>query len=90
MAIKDLDDLEVDSKKNKSVEKFIKSADMTKIATKKKATGRPKKKEEDKSNYQVFINLTEEQKAKLTKQSDDMGVSVSAIVKMILAKEGII
>ena len=89
MAIKDMNDLEINNKP-KAVDKFIKSADMTKTSSKPKATGRPKKKESEKANCQVFINLTEEQKNKLTSYADNMGISASTVVKMLLSKEGII
>ncbi|MFA6742551.1 MAG: hypothetical protein WCR78_13800 [Arcobacteraceae bacterium] len=69
---------------------FIKSADMTKTSSKPKSMGRPKKKESEKANCQVFINLTEEQKNKLTSYTDNMGISASTVVKMLLSKEGII
>ena len=89
MAIKDMDEL-IPDEKTSAVEKFIKSADMTKTSSKPKATGRPKKKESEKANCQVFINLTEEQKNKLTSYADNMGISASTVVKMLLSKEGII
>ena len=89
MNIQDLHDLLPDEKTS-AVNKFIKSADMTKTSSKPKATGRPKKKESEKANCQVFINLTEEQKNKLTSYTDNMGISASTVVKMLLSKEGII
>jgi transcriptional regulator with PAS, ATPase and Fis domain len=87
MAIKDMNDLKIDNKP-KAVDKFIKSADMTK--TRKSGIGRPKKKESEKANKQVFINLTEEQKNKLDNHANEMGISSSTIMKMLLKKEGII
>ena len=89
MKIKDIDDL-IPDEKTSAVNKFIKSADMTKTSSKPKATGRPKKKESEKANCQVFINLTEEQKNKLTSYADNMGISASTVVKMLLSKDGII
>ena len=90
MAIKDIDELIPEKKPTSAVDKFIKSADMTKTATIKKTTGRPKKKESEKANCQVFINLTEEQKNKLDTHANEMGISSSTIMKMLLKKEGII
>ena len=90
MAIKDMDELIPEKKPTSAVDKFIKSADMTKTATIKKTTGRPKKKESEKANCQVFLNLTEEQKNKLIVYADKMGISASTVVKMVLSKEGII
>ena len=87
MAIKDMNDLEINNKP-KAVDKFIKSADMTK--TRKAGIGRPTKKESEKANKQVFINLTEEQKNKLDTHANEMGISSSTIMKMLLKKEGII
>lgn len=89
MKIKDIDDL-IPDEKTSAVNKFIKSADMTKTSSKPKSTGRPKKKESEKANCQVFINLTEEQKNKLTSYADSMGISASTVVKMLLSKDGII
>lgn len=90
MAIKDMNDLISDNKPVAAIDKFIKSADMTKTNSKPKSTGRPKKKESEKANCQVFINLTEEQKNKLTSYADSMGISASTVVKMLLSKDGII
>ena len=89
MGIKDMDDLIPDEKPVDAISKFIKSADMTKTNSKPKSMGRPKKKESEKANCQVFINLTEEQKNKLTTYSDNMGISASTVVKMLLSKEGV-
>ena len=88
MAIKDMSDLSLGNKPNSAVDKFIKSADMTK--SRKAGVGRPKKKESEKANKQVFINLTEEQKNKLDSYSSNMGISSSTVMKMLLAKDGII
>lgn len=88
MAIKDMSDLNLDTKPNKAIDKFIKSADMTK--SRKTGVGRPRKKESEKANKQVFINLTEEQKNKLDSYSSNMGISSSTVMKMLLSKEGII
>ena len=88
MAIKDMDELIQDSKPKKEVSSFIKSADMSK--TVKGKGGRPKKSETEKANKQIFVNLTEEQKIKLDNYSNNMGISTSAVVKMLLSKEGII
>ena len=87
MAIKDMDEL-IPDKPKKEVDAFIKSADMSK-STKKKG-GRPKKAESEKANKQIYVNLTEEQKTKLEAYANTMGVQTSAVVKMLLAKEGII
>ena len=89
MAIKDMNDLEINNKP-KAVDKFIKSADMTKTDSKLRSTGRPKKKESEKTNKQVFINLTDDQKNKLTSYAYKMGISASTVVKMLLSKEGIV
>ena len=89
MAIKDMNEL-IPDKKPAAVDKFIKSADMTKTTAIRNTVGRPKKKESEKANCQVFINLTEEQKNKLTSYTDNMGISASTVVKMLLSKEGII
>jgi hypothetical protein len=90
MAIKDMNELIPDKKPTTAVDKFIKSADMTKTTAKRNTSGRPKKKDSEKSNCQVFINLTEEQKNKLTLYADNLGISASTVVKMLLSKEGII
>lgn len=89
MAIKDMDEL-IPEKPKKEVEAFVKAADMSKSTAKKNKGGRPKKSEADKANKQIFVNLTEEQKNKLESYANAMGVPTSAVVKMLLAKEGII
>ena len=83
-----MDELIPNIKPKKEVENFIKSADMSKSV--KSKGGRPKKKESEKANKQIFVNLTEEQKSKLEAYSNSMGVPTSAVVKMLLSKEGII
>ena len=90
MAIKDMNELIPDKKPTTAVDKFIKSADMTKTTAIRNTVGRPKKKESEKANCQVFLNLTEEQKNKLIVYADKMGISASTVVKMVLSKEGII
>lgn len=78
--IKDLDDLQITEKENK----FIKSADMSK-ANKNKG-GRPKKDASDKSSEQIFINVTKDEKAKIEASAKELGISVSALCKISLAK----
>ena len=61
------------------IEDFINGADMKKNKSTKKA-GRPKK--ENKATEQIFVNLTKEQKQGLLEKADNLGVSLSAYVKM--------
>ena len=78
--IKDLDDLQITEKENK----FIKSADMSKA--KKNKGGRPKKDASQKASEQIFINVTPIEKAKIEKVAQELGISVSALCKISLAK----
>lgn len=78
--IKDLDDLQITEKENK----FIKSADMSKA--KKNKGGRPKKDASDKSSEQIFINVTKDEKNKIEASAKELGISVSALCKISLAK----
>ena len=78
--IKDLDDLETSKKEDK----FIKAADMSKV--KKNKGGRPKKEESEKASEQIFINVTKDEKAKIEAKAKELGISISALCKVSLAK----
>jgi len=78
--IKDLDELKTTEKENN----FIKSADMSKA--KKNKGGRPKKDASQKASEQIFINVTPTEKAKIEKAAQELGISVSALCKISLAK----
>jgi len=78
--IKDLDDLENTEKEKK----FIKSADMSKA--KKNKGGRPKKDASEKASEQIFINVTKGEKVKIEESARALGISVSALCKVSLAK----
>ena len=78
--IKDLDDLENTQKTNQ----FIAAADMSKA--KKNKGGRPKKDAADKASEQIFINVTVDEKAKIEAHAKELGISVSALCKISLAK----
>jgi len=78
--IKDLDDLEKTDKENE----FIKAADMNK--SRKNKGGRPKKEESEKASEQIFINVTPNEKAKIEAYAKELGISVSALCKVSLAK----
>jgi len=78
--IKDLDELEITEKENN----FIKSADMSKA--KKNKGGRPKKEASQKASEQIFINVTPSEKEKIEKAAQELGISVSALCKISLAK----
>ena len=78
--IKDLDDLDTSEKANK----FIAAADMSK--GKKNKGGRPKKDASDKASEQIFINVTPGEKAKIEAHAKELGISVSALCKISLAK----
>lgn len=78
--IKDLDDLDTSEKTNK----FIAAADMSK--GKKNKGGRPKKDAIDKVSEQIFINVTSAEKAKIEAHAKELGISVSALCKISLAK----
>lgn len=78
--IKDLDDLESSKKENQ----FIKSADLSKA--KKNKGGRPKKDANEKASEQIFINVTKDEKAKIEESAKALGISVSALCKISLAK----
>ncbi len=78
--IKDLDDLETSEKTNK----FIAAADMSK--GKKNKGGRPKKDASDKASEQIFINVTPVEKAKIEAHAKELGISISALCKISLAK----
>jgi len=78
--IKDLDDFEITDKESQ----FIKSADMSK--GKKNKGGRPKKDASEKASEQIFINVTKDEKVKIESAAKDLGISVSALCKISLAK----
>lgn len=78
--IKDLDDLESTEKEKK----FIQSADMSKA--KKNKGGRPKKDASEKASEQIFINVTKDEKVKIEESAKALGISVSALCKISLAK----
>jgi len=78
--IKDLDDLEITEKENS----FIKSADMSKVT--KNRGGRPKKDASQKASEQIFINVTPSEKIKIEKSAQELGISVSSLCKISLAK----
>jgi len=76
----DIDDLNNTAEENK----FIKSADLSK--TKKNKGGRPKKEAKDKASEQIFINVTESEKIKIELAAKELGISISALCKVSLAK----
>jgi len=78
--IKELDDLEITEEETS----FIKAADMSK--TKKNKGGRPKKNIHEKASEQIFINVTKDEKAKIESVAKELGISVSALCKISLAK----
>lgn len=78
--IKDLDELDISEKSNK----FINAADMSK--GKKNKGGRPKKDASQKASEQIFINVTPTEKQKIEQQAKELGISVSALCKISLAK----
>jgi len=77
--IRDLDELDTEEETNK----FIAAADMSKG---KKKGGRPKKDARDKASEQIFINVTPAEKARIEKSAKALGISVSALCKISLAK----
>ena len=79
-SIKDLDDLDL----LESEEVFIKSADMNK--TVKNKGGRPKKSPEKRASEQIFVNLTKDEKLKIESYANELGISISAMVKIALVK----
>ena len=76
--IKELDDF------NESEEEFIAAADMNK--GKKNKGGRPRKDASEKASEQIFINVTHSEKAKIEAHAKELGISVSALCKISLAK----
>ncbi len=78
--IKDLDDLDTLEKTNK----FIAAADMSK--GKRNKGGRPKKDASERASEQIFINVTPGEKAKIEAYAKELGISVSALCKISLAK----
>ncbi|MFK5882672.1 MAG: hypothetical protein QM482_10740 [Sulfurospirillum sp.] len=78
--IKELDDLDITEKETN----FIKSADMSKA--KKNKGGRPKKSASEKASEQIFINVTQSEKAKIESVAKELGISISALCKISLAK----
>jgi len=80
---------------NSSKSAFINSADMktTSKITKenldeKRKPGRPKKSIDEKATQQVFVNLTKDEKLRIEKYAQSMGISTSALVKVALSKFG--
>lgn len=78
--IKELDDLDITEEETS----FIKAADMSKA--KKNRGGRPKKDANEKASEQIFINVTKDEKAKIEFAAKELGISVSALCKVSLAK----
>ncbi len=78
--IKDLDDFDTSEKTNK----FIAAADMSK--GKRNKGGRPKKDASEKASEQIFINVTPGEKAKIEAHAKELGISISALCKISLAK----
>ena len=78
--IKDLDDLDTSEKTNK----FIAAAYMSK--GKRNKGGRPKKDASERASEQIFINVTPGEKAKIEAYAKELGISVSALCKISLAK----
>ncbi len=78
--IKELEDLDINEKETN----FIKAADMSK--TKKNKGGRPKKHIDEKASEQIFINVTKNEKAKIESAAKKLGISISALCKISLAK----
>jgi len=78
--IRDLDELDTAEETNK----FIAAADMSK--GKKNKGGRPKKDASEKASEQIFINVTQAEKAKIEAHAKELGISVSALCKISLAK----
>jgi len=78
--IKDLDDFDTSEKTNK----FIAAADMSK--GKRNKGGRPKKEASQRATEQIFINVTPGEKAKIEAHAKALGISVSALCKISLAK----
>ena len=78
--IKDLDDFDTSEKTNK----FIAAADMSK--GKRNKGGRPKKEASQRATEQIFINVTPGEKAKIEAHAQELGISVSALCKISLAK----
>ncbi|BBJ29092.1 hypothetical protein [Athalassotoga saccharophila] len=87
MDIVELNDLNPQDKK---ISEFIKKADMVDKISKGKKIGRPKKTDDEKASEQVFINLNKKQKESLENYAKKLGLSISATIKMILIKDGII
>lgn len=81
MAIKEISDLDDSTKKEN---KFISGADMKK--TKQNRGGRPKKSQEDKANEVVSANVTVAEKEAIEASAKQMGISVSALIKISLNK----
>jgi len=78
--IKEMDELSISTK----TDKFIAAADMSK--GKKNKGGRPKKEASEKASEQIFINVTSKEKAKIEAHAKELGISVSALCKISLAK----
>ena len=53
---------------------------------KKNKGGRPKKDASEKASEQIFINVTQAEKAKVESAAKELGISVSALCKISLAK----
>jgi transcriptional regulator with PAS, ATPase and Fis domain len=78
--IKELDDLDITENETS----FIKAADMSKV--KKNKGGRPKKDANEKASEQIFINVTKDEKTKIESAAKELGISISALCKISLAK----
>ena len=78
--IKDIDEIEKD---------FINEADLQKEAKKEKpkgAVGRGRPRKANKATFQVYVNLTEDEKKAAEAKSEELGISLSALFKIGLKK----
>jgi len=83
MSIKEMSDIVSENEK-----KFVSGADMKKSTANKplKGRGRPRKKDEDKATEQLFINVTPSEKETIEAKAKEIGISVSALVKIGIKK----
>ncbi|MGE4396257.1 MAG: hypothetical protein AB7D34_02240 [Sulfurimonas sp.] len=63
---------------------------MTNKSGEKKNSGRPSLKPEDKASEQVYINLTSDEKTALKSYAKKIKLSVSSLLRTILAEKNII
>jgi molybdopterin-guanine dinucleotide biosynthesis protein A len=69
----------------KKIDDFIQEADLKKNAVPKREKGRKKR-----SETYLAVYLSKEEKERVNRYAEEQGISVSALIRLLLKKEGIL